>query len=237
MRASGRGYDGAVVSSRVVLDQVHSLANIEGLESDPASYAEAVAEEIAPAGSLAEIEARDHELAVALAHIDTTMTRVMRVRLDHALASDSSIAAPTRTVFASTLGKYANDLPLLAQRVRDQATRGGAPDPDDIAARVVDAGRATLALREALRTPVLELVRSLATATRADAERNAIDRDRSDGERKKWSAVRRDVEILIASPVHICSAPLATRLAALPEQIDEPPAGPEVSFADMIELD
>ena len=226
-----------MVSSRAVLDQVQSLARIEALEADPAAYARAVADEIVPAASLGELEARDHELAVALAQIDTALTRVMRVRLDHALASDTSIGAPTRTVFASTIGKYANDLPLLAQRVREQAERGGAAHPDDIATLVVDAARASLALRETLRTPVLELVHSLATASRPDVERNAIDRERSDAERKKWSALRRDLETMIAVPAHISSAPLATRLAALPEQIDEPPAGPEVSFADMIELD
>ncbi len=225
------------MSSRAVLDQVHSLAKIEGLEADPGAYAAAVADEIAAASSLAELEARDHELAVALAHIDTTMIRVMRVHLEHALADDTSIGGPTRSVFASTIGKYANDLPLLAERAREQAVRGGAKHPDDTATLVILAAQATLALREALRTPVLELVRALATATQPDAERNAIDRDRSDAERKKWSALRRDLETVVASPAHISSAPLATRLAALPEQIDEPPAGPEVSFADMIELD
>jgi hypothetical protein len=226
-----------VASSRAVLDQLQSLARIEGLESDPAAYARAVADELVPAVSLGELEARDHELAVALAQIDTAMTRVMRVRLDHALASDTSIAAPTRTVFASTIGKYTHDLPLLAQRVREQAERGGAAYPEDVATLVVQAARATFALREALRTPVLELVRSLATTTKPDAERNAIDRERSDPERKKWSALRRDLETVIASPTHVASAPLATRLAALSEQIDEPPAGPEVSFADLIEMD
>jgi hypothetical protein len=226
-----------VVSSRAVLDQVYSLARIEALEADPGAYASAVAAEIAPAGSLAELEARDHQLAVALAQIDTAMTRVMRVRLDHALASDTSIAPPTRTVFASTIGKYTHDLPLLAQRVCEQATRGGATDPEDVAITVVDAARRTLALREALRAPALALIRSLATATRPDIERNAMDRERSDAERKKWSALRRDVETVIATPTHVSSAPLATRLAALPEQIDEPPPGPEVTFADMIELD
>ena len=226
-----------MTDSRALLDQVHTLLRIQDLEADPESYAQAVAGELTPVVSLPEIEARDHALAAALAHIDASTTRVMRVRLDHALASDGSIAAPTRAVFASTIGKYASDLPLLADRVREQAARGGSQDPERVVDAVVDAARATLALREALRTPVLELVRQLATALGPGAERNAIDRDRSDAERKKWSALRRELEAQIATPLRITTAPLATRLAAFPEQIDEPPPGPEVSFADLIEMD
>src|SRR5204862_7375897 len=138
------------------------------------------------AAVLPDLEVRDHALAVALAHVDATMARVMRIRLDHALASDpaadAAIAPPTRNVFTSTLGKYANDLPLLAQRVRDAAARGGARDPDAVAALVVEAARSTLALRQALRGPVLELVRDLAKSALPDVQRAATDRKRDDAE-------------------------------------------------------
>lgn len=231
-------------SARTVLDQVHSLAKVDELAREPGRYARAVADDLVTVSAGADlpgIEARDHALASALAHIDAAMTRVMRVRLDHALASDASadaaIAVPTRNVFASTLGKYAGDLGLLGERVRDLAARGRARDPGAVATLVVDAARATLDLRDALRAPVLDLVGAYAGELAPVAQRTAIDRTRSDSERKRWSALRRDLELLVSKPEHISSAPLAERLAAWDEQIDEPPPEPDVSFADMIELD
>lgn len=230
--------------ARELLDQAVSLSRIAEIEADPARYARAVAVALPIvaydqplAVVITDHEARDHELAVALAHIDTAIARIMRTRLEHALASDTSVAAPTRNVFASTVGKYANDLPLLAERVRDVAARGGSHDPDTTATRVVDTARATLALREALRAPVLDLVRELATAARPAIQRLATDRRKDDAERTRWSGLRRDVDTVIARPEHVTSAPLSTRLAALPAELDELPAEPEVSFADMIEID
>ncbi len=246
-------------SARTVLDQVHSLAKIDELAREPGRYADAVDADLASlptvpidlgegrerppsiAAALPMLEARDHELAAALAHVDASLTRFMRVRLDHALAADTSadaaIPIPTRNVFASTLGKYAGDLGLLGQRVRDQAARGRARDPDAVAASVVDAARVTLELREALRAPVLELVRQHGKATLPLAEQAAMDRRRDDAERKRWSALRRDLELLSSRPDHVSSGPLAARLGTWDEQIDEPPAEAEASFADMIEMD
>jgi len=244
-----------VTNSRALLDQAQSLARIDALCAAPGSYAEAVAEELeTPAtlrdlaetgdlGSLhvapviADLEARDHALATALAHIDATIARVMRVRLDHALASDTAIAAPTRNVFASTVGKYANDLPLLAERVRDVAARGGSRDPDGTASLVVEAARSSLALREALRAPVLALVQRLAEPLEAGVKACAIDRRREDKDRATWSALRRELEIVVARPAQIATAPLSTRLAAHESMLDELPPEAEVTFADMIELD
>src|SRR5437764_159671 len=83
-------------------------------------------------------EARDSALAAALAAIDTLAARVMKIQLEHALAADTSLGAPTRRVFAQTVVSYSGNLSLLAQRARDVAGRGGAAQPDDIAAQVVD---------------------------------------------------------------------------------------------------
>ena len=109
------GYATGVGSARTVLDQVHSLAKIDELTREPRRYADAVREDLAalpnvpgepgdplPLGAaLPILEGRDHELATALAHIDASMTRVMRVRLDHALAADTSAdaALPVPTSF------------------------------------------------------------------------------------------------------------------------------------------
>jgi hypothetical protein len=218
-----------------VLDQAQSLAAIAAL--DPTTYASELAAELAPAATLAELEARDAQLAAAIASIEAAVTRVMRIRLDHALAADTSIAAPTRRVFAQTVASYAGRLELLEQRARDVAARGGARDPDAVTALVVDAARATLALRDALDAGVLALIRDRATASIPDADRCARDRTRPDPERRRWSSARRELEALAADPTRIASAPWAARVAGHPEQLDEPAPEPEPSLADLLELD
>ncbi|MBV8761433.1 MAG: hypothetical protein JO257_29320 [Deltaproteobacteria bacterium] len=161
----------------------------------------------------------------------------MRIRLERALAADASIAAPTRRVFVQTVLNYAGNLELLADRARDVAARGGSRDPTGTAALVTDCAAAALALRDATRTPVLALVRDLATTAIADADARARDPQLPEAERKRWSAARRDLEVLAAEPARITAAPFAQRLAAWPEQLDEPPAKPEPTLAELIELD
>ena len=161
----------------------------------------------------------------------------MRIRLEHALAGDASIAAPTRRVFVQTVVNYAGNLELLATRARDVADRGGSRDPDATAALVADAARTSLALRDATRQPILVLVRDLATAAVPDADARARDTQLADAERKRWSAARRDLEVLAAEPARITAAPFAQRLAAWPEQLDEPAPKPEPTLAELIELD
>lgn len=223
------------MSAQDVLDRVQSLAAVEALE--PAQYARQLAAELAPAASLAELEVRDAAFAGALRRIDDMIARVMRLRLEHVLAADASIGAPTRRVFASTIVNYAQDLSLLAGRARDLAARGGAADPAAIGDAIVEAARATLELREALRGPVLELVRALATAAIPAANRRARDRDLGDAERKRWSAARRDFEMIADDPSRVLAAAMAARLAAWPEQLDDPEPAPEVPLAELIELD
>lgn len=224
-------------SSRDILVRVQSLATIEALAASPSRFADQLATELAPATTIADLEARDAQLIAALGEIDELATRVMRIRLEHALANDSSIAAPTRRVFAATVANYATDLGLLSQRVRDVAARGGSRDPDDTAALVVEAARSTLALRDEVRAGVLELIRRLATASIAEADRQARDPDLAEPLRKRWSAVRRDLEVLVSEPAQIVAAPMAKRLAAWPEQLDEPAPKPEPTLAELIELD
>jgi hypothetical protein len=220
-----------------LLDQIHSLAGIAALEAEPAAYAERLAAEIPAAATLAELEARDAVLVRALGQIDAMTARAMRIRLDHVLAADTSIGPPTRSVFASTITGYAGRLPLLAQRARDVAARGGAADPDHVAGAVIDAAGSVLALRDAVRAGVLAVISELAQADAVAADLRARDRNLDDPARRRWSAARRDLEAVAAEPERVLAAPMAARLGALPDQLDEPAPGREVTFADMVELD
>ncbi|MBX3156395.1 MAG: hypothetical protein KF773_10380 [Deltaproteobacteria bacterium] len=223
---------------RRALDRVHALAHVEALAADPGAIAAALADAVpAVAATVADHEARDAILRSALEAVDATCVRVMKARLDHALADDTSLAAPTRNLFATTLLKYDGDLPLLAARIRELAARGRAPDPDRIADLVVDAARATLDLRDALVSPILALAAELARASLVFADGAARDRHRSDDERRRWSALRRDLEAIAADPAALAAAPLAARLAAWPAQLDEPEPEREPTLAELIELD
>ena len=212
------------------LDRVQSLTAIQALEAAPAGYADDLAGELGDAFD-------DAALAGALRHVDDVASRVMKILLDHTLADDGSIAAPTRKVFAATVLTYAGKLDVLEDRIRDLAARGRAANPSATAATVVEAARRTIALRDAVRAPVLELVRRLAAAAIVDADRRARDKNLGDSERKKWSATRRDLEVLATQPEAILAASLAARLAAWPEQIDEPEPEREPTLAELIELD
>ncbi len=223
------------MSARRVLDQVSSLAHLDAF--DPPSYAEQLATEVPPAATLAELEARDAFLADALAQLDAMIARAMRLGLEHALAADTSLGPPTRKVFATTIVGYASDLGLLAQRVRDTAARGHAADPDAVADAVLGAARRVLDLRAATRAGVLALIRERSAASIAEADRRARDRSLDEPTRRRWSAARRELEALAADPARAAAAPWSTRLAAFPDQLDEPAPEREVTFTDMIELD
>jgi hypothetical protein len=222
------------MSAQQILDQAYGRAQLEALAADPAAYAAALAGELPEAATLAELEASDAVLAGALDAIDVAVVRAMRVWLDHA---DVALAPVTRNVFATTIVAYAADLGTLGQRAYDAAARGRAADPASVADAVVLAGRRALALREGLRAGVLALIATRAEAAIADADRHARDRKLDDATRRRWSALRRDREQLAAQPHLVAVAPFAARLAAWPDQLDEPAAEAEPTFAQMIELD
>jgi hypothetical protein len=225
------------VSAKSLLDRVHSRTAIS--ELDAAEYERLLAQEVTSSDelSLALLEQRDGVLGRAIADLEDFSTRAMRIELDHVLADDTSIATPTRKVFAATVASYAHNVSLLEDRARDLAARGGARNPAAVAAAVVAAANQTFAVRSGLISLVLQLGHDLAQAAVADADKHAKDRTLDDSSRKKWSAARRELEALVADPARIAAAPWATRIAEHPEQIDEPPPEAEVTFADMIELD
>ncbi|MDQ3338388.1 MAG: hypothetical protein M4D80_24745 [Myxococcota bacterium] len=222
------------MTAQHVLDRARSIPTIDALSPD--DYATEVARELPPVTSVADLAARDAVLTGALHAIDELAARVMRLRLDHALPDDTVLAAPTRRVFASTIVSYAGRLSVLGDRVRDVASRMRT-DADALVDAVMTEARVTLDQRESLRAGVLALVRSLATATIPDADRRARDPDLDAAQRKQWSAARRDLETLADEPARITAAPMAARLAAWPEQLDEPAAKPEPTLAELIELD
>ncbi len=220
-----------------LLDQIQSLARIDALEEAPEAYVELLARELGEAATLAALEARDDGLRHALAQVDAMLERAARIRLEHTLAETTAIPAPTRKVFATTILGYAGRIELLAARARDVAARGGAAYPDDVADRVADVARGVLALREAVATGVLALVRDLAASAVPVADQRARDRALDDGARQRWSATRRELEALVQDPARIASAAMTTRVAAWPAQLDDPEPEPERTFADMIEMD
>jgi hypothetical protein len=195
-----------------LLDKAYSLARLDALDLD------AYRDELSAVG-----DDFDAPLAAALDDIDALAARAMRL-----LIEDVGLAPPTRNVFASTIVSYAGRMQLLEQRVDSVAP--GALDA------VMAAATRCLALRESLRDVVFALVVARATAQVADADRKARDRNHDERGRRRWSAMRRDREALVAQPALIATV-LVTRLAALPDQLDEPEPEPEKSFADMIEMD
>ncbi len=224
-------------SAKQLLDQVQSVARLDALAADPSAYAELVAGELPAGDELDAFEARDHQLRDALGQLDAMIERAARLGIEHALAHDSSIGVPSRKVFATTIVSYAGRLDLLATRARELAARGGASDPDDIATRIFDVARRVLELREAMRSAVLARVQQLAETALIGADGRARDARRDEASRKRWSAVRRDLEMIAQRPEAIAAAPMAKRVAAWPEQLDEPEPEKVPSLAELIELD
>lgn len=220
-----------------LLDQVQSLTRIADLEAEPRAYAEHLAAELGAASTIAELDARDERLRLALAAIDTATERFVRIRLDHALAADTSIAAPTRKVFAATVLSYAGKVDVLETRARDIAARSAPATSDQIAAMVGDAARRTLALRDAVREPVLGLTARLAGEAVPAADTTARDRRLDEATRRTWSAVRRDLEAIANQPESITTATATVRRAAWPDQLDDPDPALEPTFADLLEMD
>ena len=221
-----------------ILDQVQSLPQLAAFEADLHVHAETLAGELGDAPeSRDELAARDDRLRDELARIDAMAERVMRIRREHALAEDTAIATPTRKVFASTITSYDGRLEILEARARDVASRGGSMNPSDIADRVVEAARATLAVRAQLRDGVLALAAKLAEASASFADIRARDRRDDEKSRRAWSALRRELEATAARPSRVAEASLAARLATWPDRLDDPDPSTEPTCADMIELD
>lgn len=218
-----------------LLDQLQSISRIEAFA--PELYASHLADELPVVETITDLEACDARLRDALTAIDAAIERIARIRIDHALADDTSLPPATRKMFATTVLSYEGRWELLAGRAQDAAARGGSIYPADVAYRLTEAARAAIALRGSLRDAVLDVIRTRSAAALPVAAAHARDRRLEEAVRKRWSAARRDLEILADDPARISAAPMPARLASWPDQIDDPDPANEPTFADMIELD
>lgn len=217
-----------------LLDAVQSLAQIEAFDGE--RYAARLVEELdGGAVTLASLEATDDALRAALAAVDGFAARCMRVRLDHVLAGDTSVAPPLRKVLSGTVTNYAADLDLLRDRVLSVAVRvdpGGAQETAD---RVVATARRVLEDRAALHDRVLAVAQELASARIPAARKEARDRHREEPVRRRWTAALRDLEQVVERPARVLDARWGERVAAVvgpDEPIEEPP---EPTLGELIE--
>ncbi|MCA9675678.1 MAG: hypothetical protein KC464_11625, partial [Myxococcales bacterium] len=157
-------------SAQQRLDAVRSLAHLDAF--DDAAYVAALRDEVtadakdiaATDGAWAGVEAWDDRLRAALAAIDGYAARSMRIRLDHALADDTTVEPPFRTVLATTVLRYAGDLETLRERVVSVTARVDPAGAAATAAIVVACATTVHAARAALWDGVLGLARDLAAA-------------------------------------------------------------------------
>ncbi|MBK7074232.1 MAG: hypothetical protein IPH44_18210 [Myxococcales bacterium] len=222
-------------SAREMLDAVQSLARLDALACD--DYAAQLAAEVAAIDtSEAGLAERDAALAAALGTLDGFAARAMRIRLEHALADDTALPAAFRATLAATVIGYADDLDRLRQRVAGAVVRVAPTRAGDVADAVVAVAEATLAQRAALIAAVLGIARAQAAAALAAARAAAADRTVDDSARARWSAIRQELEALVAAPARIVGAPWAARVAQH-APVDERPVVAEPSFGELIELD
>lgn len=223
-------------SAQQLLDRVQRLAQLD--ELDVETYADQLRVELSalPASTLAEIEARDDRLRALLASLDGFAQKAMRIRLEH-LAVDWPALVPTfRTLLSTTVCSYAGDLGKLHQRVAGSAARQDPYGARGLADAVLDAADRVLAQRGALGDAILTLAVELARDLRPLVDERARQRSLDDDTRLRWTALRRDLDLLADRPLRLAEQRFADRLKALltPDLVlDEIP---EPSFGELLEL-
>jgi len=146
-------------SAEQLLGEVHRLAQVEAFDED--GFIERLRAELASYDDApATDEARDAKLRAALAAIDAFACRAMRIRLDHLLADDTSVAGPFRSYLATRVVDYVGDLERLRARVAQVCAHNNPGGAATTAAAITGAAGDVLALRERLRARVLELARA-----------------------------------------------------------------------------
>jgi len=219
------------------LDRATSLAQIEAVDVD-AAIDELWSAIAAPSPlTFAGVVDLDAALRAAISVVEAFTTKSTRVRLEHALARDTSLGIPFMKLISATASAYAGDLETLRERARSTAVRTDPDRADAAADSVVAAVAAALSQRARLRDGVLALARERAAELLPAVVAAAKDAAKDDKVRLQWSAVRRDLEQVVERPAHLLSAVLTDRIAALPPLLDEPDREPERSFGELIELD
>lgn len=227
-----------MASAQQILDAVHGLAQVDAF--DPEAYAARLAEEVGVGGAgggltMATLEASDEALRGALGAIDAFSGRCMRIRMDHALAGDTSVGTPLRKVLAGTVTNYAGDLGLLRERVLSVAARVDPRGAEATAERVVGTAQGVLDERAGLYDRVLAIAKQLASERIAPARQAARDRHAEEPVRRKWTAALRDLEQVAERPARIIEAPWSQRVATVvgpDEPIEE---APEPTLGELIE--
>jgi len=138
-------------SARQLLDEVLRAAQIEAFAVD--RFLERVNAEVGDSAGLGaeQLAARDAQLEEMLSAIDGFTSRVMRIKLDHLLASDNSVAPQFRTYLSSRVLDYDGDLDRLRARVVEVVSRVDPDGAPSIGAAIVDAADEALSLRRCLR--------------------------------------------------------------------------------------
>jgi hypothetical protein len=218
-----------------LLDAVQSLAQIDAF--DGGAYIDQLSEELGGSENVswAGLEETDTRLRSALGAIDAFSNRCMRVRLDHLLAEDASVAPPLRKVLAATVTSYAGDLRLMRERVTMVAGRVDPRGAEATADAIVATAQRVLDNRVALHERVLEIARRLATERIPAARKAARDRYAEEPARRKWTAVLRDLEATVERPARVAEATWAERVATVvgpDEPIEE---APELTLGELIE--
>jgi len=224
-------------TAQQLLDEVQSLTQLERFRVE--AFLDQLRGEIA-GGDVATLEAleeRDQRMRGVLAAIDAFASKCMRIRLAHVLATDTSLGPPFRTYLASTVTSHDGDLDLLRQRVIAAAARADPAGASNTATSVVDAARHVLAARSELREALFTLTRELAAVSIPVAQRAARDPSSSDVIRLRWTAARRDLELLADRPERLAEASFADRRKALPPIEEAPEQALVLTRGELLELD
>ena len=223
-------------SAQQLLDRTQRLAQLD--ELDVEAYGDQLRAELAllPAETLADLEAKDDRLRAILASFDAFAGKVMRILLEHLAVDFPPLTAQFRTLLATTVTSYANDLGRLRVRVAASAARQDPYVAERLASAVVDAADRAIELRGALGDVVLSIAVEHARASLPLVDARCRDRTLDDETRLRWTALRRDLELLIDRPLRLAEQRFADRQKALntPDLVlDEIP---EPSIVELLEL-
>jgi len=145
-------------SAQQLLDEVNRLAQVEAFDVE--RFLDQLGIEVArdEDGSSESLETRDARIRGVLAAFDAFSARVMRIRIDHVLGSDTSVPPRFRTYLATRVLDFDGELDRLRARVAQVAARVDPDGASDTAAAVADAADKVLALRARLRQGVLSMI-------------------------------------------------------------------------------
>lgn len=202
------------------LDAIQTLAQLDAFSAT--SFLDQLREELAPAATptLASLDQSDASVRAVLDAIDRFTATSMRIRLDAALATDTTVPPTFRRTLTATVLQYERDLDTLRSRVASVAARTDPARADAAADAVVDAAARVLADREVLRAGLLDLARAIAAVHLPPARQAAWNRALDDAERARWAAQVAAMEQLLGVPAE-----------------DEPPPPEPPTRGELLEFD